>query len=35
MFSKRPNTMSQKTGRGSMLVSVYTNVPSEAVFVHA
>lgn len=27
--------MSQETGRGGMLVSVYTNVPSEVVFVHA
>lgn len=35
MSSKRPNTMSQETGRGGMLVSVYTNVPSEVVLVHA
>ena len=35
MSSKRPNTMSRETGRGGMLVSAYTNVPSAAVLVHA
>lgn len=35
MLSKRPNTVSQETGRGGMLMPMYTNVPSELVFVYA